>query len=417
MLLGDHGPALSCRAGGAGRPVLGKVSVHEGSWRFSGSVSHALRSTFGRRVRLRWAPAMKTAFQTLLKAARKARKSSLSVALAFQRVAPTSKPPRKRAKTETKRANASRPSASRRPSWSKPASFVDGQFSCPHGALAYKLYSPKGSNRRRSPLVVMLHGCAQSAAEFAAGAGMNKLADELGLLVLYPQQSRSANLGRCWNWHRPDHQQRGRGEPAVIAALTSHVITTCKANPAQVYIAGISAGGAAAAIVAAAYPEIYAAVGVHSGLAPGNITTLSAALSMMRTGVGAQVASKAKRPLPTIVFHGDQDSVVHPFNAGGFLIHLQRSTRQSITSRAERGRSTGGREFTRTLYRQGAGAVLLEDWTVHGSGHAWSGGSLAGAHTDPAGPDASRAMIRFFLTHKRAGLGSRRTKAVSPAKD
>jgi poly(3-hydroxybutyrate) depolymerase len=183
------------------------------------------------------------------------------------------------------------------------------------------------------------------------------------------------------------------------------VIAVSKADPERVYIGGISAGGAAAARVAAAYPEVYAALGVHSGIAPGSVTTLSAALAMMRTGVSAEVARETARPLPTIVFRGDQDGVVHPSNAGKFLSHLQRSTPRSVTSRAERGRSDGGREFTRTVYRQGAGIVLLEDWIVHGGGHAWSGGSAAGTYTDPSGPNASREMIRFFLAHKRISVG------------
>jgi len=237
---------------------------------------------------------MKNPFQALLKAARMARKRSLSAARVLQQIALSP---------------ASRPGA--------PGTFVDGRFSSPHGGLAYKLYTPHGSTQRRLPLVVMLHGCTQSAADFALGTGMNELADELGFLALYPQQAVSANLGRCWNWHRPGDQKRGSGEPAAIAALTRHIIATCKANSARVYIAGISAGGAAAALIASAYPELYVAVGVHSGLVCGNVSTLRGALTAMRTGA----AGKPARPLPTIVFHGDQDSVVHPSNANGFLNH------------------------------------------------------------------------------------------------
>jgi len=278
---------------------------------------------------------------------------------------------------------------------------VDGRYSSPHGCVAYKVYTPQGSARRRLPLVVMLHGCTQSATDFAVGSGMNRLADEVGFLVLYPEQSASANLGRCWNWHRPGDQERGRGEPAMIAGLTRHMITLCKANPSRVYIAGISAGGAAAAIIAAAYPELYVAVGVHSGLARGEVSTLSGAISAMRRGA-AVASGKTRQPLPTIVFHGDQDNIVHPSNAAGFLSHLMRSSSIPLNSSETRGRSRNGRAFTRKEYRHGAGPVLLEDWTVHGSGHAWSGGSAAGAYTDPAGPNASREMMRFFLSRKRA---------------
>ena len=330
----------------------------------------------------------------------------LSAAFILQQMMqPSVKPKRMRAKTTAKPAKpaTSRPTAVVvRPPRPAPGTFTDGRFSSPQGSLSYKLFTSRGSARRRMPLVVMLHGCRQTAADFAAGTGMNALADELGFLVLYPEQSASANLGRCWNWHRLSDQRRGSGEPAVIAALTLHAIAACRANPARVYIAGISAGGAAAAITAAAYPELYVAVGVHSGLARGDITTMGGALSAMRNGAGAGAVSKTKRPPPTIIFHGDQDGVVHPSNAGGFLNHLQRSAPGPLVRRSVRGQSTGGRDFTRTTYRTNSGEILLEDWTVHGSGHAWSGGRPAGSHTDSAGPDASREMIRFFLARKRA---------------
>ncbi len=346
---------------------------------------------------------MRNPFRALLKASRKTRKGPLSAALALQRLAlslvPASKPAGARAKSAgaPALARASRPA---------PGSFIDGRFNCSLGALAYELYTPRGSARRRLPLVVMLHGCAQSAGDFAAGTGMNALADERGFLVLYPQQSASANLGRCWNWHRPRDQKRGAGEPAVIAALTRHAITICKADPARVYIAGMSAGAAAAANVAAAYPDLYVAVGVHSGLACGTIGTLRGALSVMRSGRGVAAEGKATRPLPTIVFHGDQDSVVHPANAAGFLNHLRRSNSRPLVSRSEMGRSSGGLDFTRTRHRDDAGAVLLEDWIVHGGDHAWSGGSAAGSHTNPAGRDASRAMLDFFLARRRPPAGA-----------
>ena len=354
---------------------------------------------------------MKNPFRAFLKASR-----MLSAALVLQRMALSPEPTPKRAKARAKPPKTRPRSMFPSPTRPAPGTFVDEQFSSPNGRLAYKLYTPQGSTRRRLPLVVMLHGCTQSAADFAIGTRMNKLADEFGFLVLYPQQSASANLGRCWNWHRPGDQKRGSGEPAVIAALTRHTITTCKANTGRVYIAGISAGGAAAAIIASAYPELYVAVGVHSGVAHGNVSTLRGALSAMRTGKGVGAAGNTARPVPTIVFHGDQDSVVHPSNATGFLTHLRQSSSRSISSRAEKGRSSGGREFTRTMYRYGTAEVLLEDWIVHGSGHAWSGGSAVGSHTDPAGPDASREMVRFFLARKHPGAGSARARFRAPDK-
>lgn len=315
-------------------------------------------------------------------------------------------PAPKRAKSgagRVKRAKQRSPAKPAREPRPAPGTFVDGRYSNAHGRLAYKLYTPRGSARRRPPLVVMLHGCTQSAADFAVGARMNRLADELGFLVLYPEQSTSANVGRCWNWHRPGDQGRGRGEPAVIAGLTRHVIDLGRVNPARVYIAGLSAGGAAAAIIAAAYSDLYVAVGVHSGLARGDVCTLRGALSAMRQGVSARAhgLDKTRGPLPTIVFHGDQDNIVHPSNPAGFLNQLRRSSSAPLNSRETRGRSRNGRAYTRKEYRFGVGPVLLEDWIVHGSGHGWSGGDPAGSYTDPAGPDASREMMRFFLSRRR----------------
>ena len=233
---------------------------------------------------------------------------------------------------------------------------------------------------------------------------MNAIADELGFLVLYPEQSVSANMARCWNWHWPANQKRGSGEPALIAALTRHVLALCKGNPARVYIAGISAGGAAAAIVAAAYPDLYVAVGVHSGLSRGTISTLSQARLAMRKGTGsnpADAAGGAAQPPPTIVFHGDLDTTVHPSNADGFVHRLRQFSGPALAVQTETGRSERGRDFTRTTYRPGAGDVLLETWMVHGTGHAWSGGKVFGSYTDTKGPDACREMARFFLARRQ----------------
>ena len=341
-------------------------------------------------------------FRKLTRGSRQARRG-ISAALSIQRmflplmtvVKHTKKP--QKPSTRTTSGLAEKADRTKRPA---PGTFIDGSFTSREGTLAYKLYTPEGSTRRKLPLVVMLHGCRQSAADFAAGTGMNMLADEVGFLVLYPQQSLSANLTRCWNWHRPGDQKRGSGEPALVAALTRQTIKTCKANSSRVYIAGISAGGAAAAIIAAAYPDLYVAVGVHSGLPRGNVTTIRGALSAMRTGADAGGHSgreKKRQPLPTIVFHGDRDTVVHPANANGFLIELNRSSPHPIVGLPEKG-SKGGREFIRTQYRSGAGAVLLESWDVRGGGHAWSGGSSAGSFADPAGPDASREITLFSRT-------------------
>lgn len=347
---------------------------------------------------------MKNPFASTLRAARLMSKGrTMSAALVMQRalLAPA-KPARKAPARKSATAKPARPVAPALPPRPLPGSFIDGMFDSRHGALRYKLYTPVGSARRRLPLVVMLHGCSQTAGDFAAGTGMNRLADELGVIMLYPEQSGSANVARCWNWHQPHNQARGRGEPAMIAGLTRHVILLGRADPARVYIAGISAGGVAAAIIAAAYPSLFVAVGVHSGLSCGAIDSLGGALAAMRGRPQARASTaRATRPRPTILFHGDADKVVHPSNADGFRALLERSTAGPIVSQTRQGQSAGGRHYTRTEYRTAQGEVMLENWTIHGSGHAWSGGLRSASYTDPAGPDASREMLRFFLARRR----------------
>ncbi|MGF7146506.1 poly(hydroxyalkanoate) depolymerase family esterase [Sphingomonas zeicaulis] len=354
-------------------------------------------------------------FKTVRKATRLMKKRRpVSAALELQKllVAPVQKPPRKRAARPASAKAPRRSTAVRAPARPAPGSFIAEDFTCAHGTLAYRFYTPTGSNRRRMPLVVMLHGCSQTARDFATGTAMNRLADELGFLVLYPEQARTANPARCWNWHRPDNQRRGKGEPAIIAALTRHAMAIGRANPARIYIAGISAGGATAAIVGAAYPDLYTAVGVHSGVAVGDVATLSGAIAAMRGTGGPRPTGKLPRQQPTIVFHGDHDRIVHPSNAAGFLSNLERAAPGPLTVRTLSGQSPGGRMFTRRVYQDRAGHLMLEDWTIHGSGHGWSGGSLLGSHTDPAGPDASREMLRFFLAQKREDA---KRKPPSPA--
>lgn len=305
---------------------------------------------------------------------------------------------KRRAPAAPKPRRAAAPPRSPRPA---PGSFLHDTLVTEHGALDYRLYTPRGSARRRMALVVMLHGCSQTAADFATGTNMNRLADEMGFLVLYPQQSPRANVGRCWNWHEPRNQRRDGGEPAMIAALTHHAIALGRANPARVYIAGISAGGTTAAIVGAAYPDLFAAVGCHSGLALGNVRSLRSAVSAMRGRTGRQAIGTLPPQLPTIVFHGDSDRVVHPANASGFQRNLERSRTAPLVCTTRTGRSAGGRDFTQRIYAGSRGEVLLEEWTIHGSGHGWSGGRALGSFTDPAGPDASREMLRFFLARRR----------------
>ena len=277
---------------------------------------------------------------------------------------------------------------------SLPGEFVDGSHS--HSALTrqYKLYIPAGANGDSLPLVVMLHGCTQNADDFAAGTGMNELAKAKGFYVLYPEQSTPANPQRCWNWFKHNHQARGRGEVALLASMTMEVIKQNGIDPRRVYIAGLSAGGAMAAIVAAAYPEIYAAVGVHSGLAVGAAGNVSEALAAMKSGAKDIDLVSAISPVPTIVFHGDKDGTVHPRNGQQVIATFEAGSEKSV----ERGRSNHGQAFTRTRHLKTDGNCA-ELWVLHGAGHAWSGGSAKGSYTDPSGPDASTEMLRFFSEH------------------
>jgi len=265
------------------------------------------------------------------------------------------------------------------------------------GRLGYKLYVPSSqSSGHPVPLVVMLHGCSQSPDDFAAGTRMNELAEEQDFLVVYPGQTEAANMSRCWNWFKAGDQRRDHGEPAMIAGVTREIVAEFAVDPARVYVAGLSAGGAAAAIMAAEYPDLYAAVGVHSGLAHGCASDMASAFAAMNSG-GSAPAKGARRFVPTIVFHGDEDRTVHPANADHVI--AQSRSAETFDSAVTSGQAPGGVAFTRMVESNPQGQAVLEQWVLHGAGHAWSGGSPAGSFTDPRGPDASREMLRFFNQH------------------
>jgi poly(hydroxyalkanoate) depolymerase family esterase len=288
------------------------------------------------------------------------------------------------------------------------ASFATHSFSSKSGSRAYKLYLPSTHRGDPAALVVMLHGCTQSPDDFAAGTRMNALAEEHGILVAYPAQTSSANAQRCWNWFSPGDQRRDAGEPALIAGITRQVMRDHAVDPRRVYVAGLSAGGAAAAIMGHAYPDLYAAVGVHSGLACGAAQDVASAFAAMRQGApGAKLRSgNAGRVIPTIVFHADRDSTVHHRNGDQVIAQSGAIPPAGLRTEIERGQVPGGHAYSRTIHRDDGGRAMLEQWLVHGGGHAWSGGSPAGSYTDPRGPEASREMLRFFLTHAgEAGTG------------
>jgi poly(hydroxyalkanoate) depolymerase family esterase len=267
------------------------------------------------------------------------------------------------------------------------------------GSRPYKLYVPGGYHGQPVPLIVMLHGCKQSADDFAAGTCMNLAGEEHTCIIAYPEQVRSANVQKCWNWFNESDQRSDAGEPSLIAGITREVMHDYAIDARRVYVAGLSAGGAAAANMAASYPDLYAAFGVHSGLACGVARDLSSGLTAMRMG-GADSRDHfdpGTRAVPAIAFHGDRDSMVNPRNADQVIEQATRDT--PLTTRTENGRSNG-RDYTRTLFIDHSGRTVAEQWTVHGGVHAWSGGNSKGSFTDPLGPDATAEMLRFFLEHQ-----------------
>ena len=266
------------------------------------------------------------------------------------------------------------------------------------GARSYRLFVPSGAGSKRLPLVIMLHGCTQSPDDFAAGTRMDALAEEQSFIVAYPAQTKAANSSRCWNWFNAAEQVRERGEPAIIAGITREIVERCPVDPARVYVAGLSAGGAAAATLAALYPELYAAVCVHSGLACGAAKDMMSAFGAMRSG-GTPGATHARSadPVPTIVFHGDHDTTVNVVN--GEQVVAQSRGEAAYSTKTIEGQGPRGTTYTKTVETDRRGRAMLEHWVLHGRGHAWAGGSAKGSFTDPEGIDASREMLRFFRGH------------------
>lgn len=290
--------------------------------------------------------------------------------------------------------------------------FISGVYTNAAGTRHYQLYVPGGYDGQPLPLIGMLHGCTQSTEDLAASTRMNLLAEARSFFVFYPQQAARANQTTCWNWWRSADQQRGVGEPSLIAGITRQIMTQYQVDPRRVYLAGMSAGGAFTTIMAATYPDLYAAIGVHSGLPYGAAHSLVSALLAMRRGragrplpatrPGAQPL--AARVVPLILFQGDRDRMVHPANAGWVVqqwlaAYKTLSGGQWVNVSAQRGQVPGGRAYTQAFYNVADDHTLLEQWTIHEADHAWAGGSPRAMWSDPHGPDASAEMVRFFLTH------------------
>ena len=277
------------------------------------------------------------------------------------------------------------------------AELRDLHFSCAAGSRRYRLYVPASAGEGLEGLIVMLHGCTQNPEDFAAGTGMNALAEEHRLLVVYPAQTNGDNSMSCWNWFRPGDQMRDAGEPAIIAGMTTSIRDEFRVRHDRVYVAGLSAGGAMAAIMGETYPELYAGIGVHSGLAYGSANDVVSAFGAMR----GQAASQPRRRTAAdaaprvIVFHGSADTTVHPANADRII--ASQAGVQGQARRSAYPSSGGTRGYSKTVTERADGTRALECWIIDGAQHAWSGGSAAGSYTDPQGPDASVAMVDFFL--------------------
>ena len=294
----------------------------------------------------------------------------------------------------------------------------------PAGSRRYFVYTPIGYTlEARVPMVVMLHGCTQTPADSAAGTAWNPLADQQAFIVVYPEQTFEDNPLSCWDWFLPEHQVRGSGEAGVIGGITQQVIaddTRWNVDPARVYLAGMSAGGAMAVLLGASYPDLYAAVAVHSGLEYQAATDAAAARPAMTDGgpdpvrqgqAAFDAMDRHGRSVPSIVFHGTADSVVNPIN-GDQVVRQWMETNRLASNKAYQpdssqptkminGQIPGGHAYTVSTWDDNRGNEIQEYWRITDMDHAWSGGSVLGSFTDPRGPDATRAIWAFFANHRR----------------
>ena len=286
--------------------------------------------------------------------------------------------------------------------------FLSRQIETADGPRMYKLFIPSGYDKRRpAPLLVVLHGCTQDPDDIARGTRFNTLAQQRGFLVAYPEQPQKYNGLKCWNWFDAGHQVRGKGEPALIASITQRVMADYSVESKRVFVAGVSAGGAMALTTAYAYPELFAAAGIHSGIAYGSANSIANALTAMRSGAAdpstlttvVANAMGSSRSFPAIVFQGKADKSVNVVNAAQIVSQLSQSFVPPLTKFVETTGEANGYHYKRRTV--GSDKVYVEEWIIDELGHAWSGGSKDGTYADPSGPDASSEMIRFFLEHPR----------------
>ena len=299
--------------------------------------------------------------------------------------------------------------------------WVTGSAQAAGGSRDYKLWVPPGLAREKPvPLLMLLHGCTHGAEDMAEISGMNEVANRNQFLVVYPEQSRLANLLKCWNWFDPKHQSRDAGEPAILAEIVRQVSSKNAVDPERVFIAGISAGGAMAVIAAALYPDLFSGLGVAAGAefqaaqgVPEGLVAMKqggpdpaqqgkAAFAAMKPGL----ARKPRKRLPVIVFHGTEDASVNCVNADQIVAQWSETNaclaaeagekRFSISEERTAETVPGGHSFDRHIYADQTGRLLMEKWIVKGLGHAWSGTPKAHRYCDPKGPNASEEIWRFF---------------------
>jgi poly(hydroxyalkanoate) depolymerase family esterase len=308
--------------------------------------------------------------------------------------------------------------------------FVDGVFTSDAGSRRWRLWVPAGyDGRTRLPLVVLLHGCTQDPDDIARGTRVTEQADKLNLLVLLPEQPASANPKKCWNWYDAAHQHRDAGEPSLIAGTTRQTLGGWSVDSQRVYVAGVSAGAAMASVMAIAYPDVYAAAGLHSGIpyrAAANVMEGVAAMSRgasdptaLGTTAIADMGPRA-RAIPVIIVQGAADPVVKPVNAEHTRdmwlamndLSLGADARKAAPAgpMSEQRYESGGLRVIESCYRSRAGKTGCDVITlfIDGLGHAWSGGSRAGTFTDERGPDATEAILRFLLEQRMPGAADAR---------
>jgi poly(hydroxyalkanoate) depolymerase family esterase len=301
------------------------------------------------------------------------------------------------------------------------ARWITGVARAAGGTRNFKLWVPASLEKSQSQaLVLALHGCTQDAEEMAEISGMNEVAEANRFLVVYPEQSRLANLMKCWNWFHPKHQVRDAGEPSILAAVVGQVCSTHNVDRDRVYVIGVSAGGAMASILAAAYPDLFAAVAVFAGAEFKAATSVSEGLAAMEKGgpdplrqgqlafeaMRDGLACRQRRRMPVIVFHGTADTRVNPISAdqtiaqwgktNSYLAAVHSESEFTLSERVFSGEVPGGYAYQRHAYLEADARLLMEKWIVQGLGHAWSGSPKPSKYGDPKGPNASAEIWRFF---------------------